>query len=420
MKKMKKSVVMFLVLALMLSNTAFAAEGQSSKISGVEKLKNKVEVMKTDQAEFLASEEVMENWKATDLHQKLVDFIEKNNEFSTIFCGSYINDDNKLVVRLKEKTDRSVNTVQEAIKSEDIIIETGNITLAELKVLEKSYLDKVSELINQSQLDDQEKILVQDLVGFGIDEKTSKMIVRIYEIDEKKVNAFKTVFGDYNNTIFENAERPELTASWYTGAKINVANTYELTTGYRAYYINGSGTRKNGFVTAAHGCSVGNTVYGVISGGKVVLGTCILSVCTGSVDAAFVAFTNSSYTPSNTVSSSLASGQTILATIVATNSNLSVGTYVYTFGFKSGMKVGRITNNSYDFIHRDENYNVQTIYVDIAVVSCISQGGDSGGCVAIVKSGGYATAGTILGHTSSEGYFSKYENQNNTLGVVKY
>ena len=96
-------------------------------------------------------------------------------------------------------------------------------------------------MINQSQLDDQEKILAKDLVGFAIDEKTSKMIVRIYELDEEKVNAFKTVFGYYNDTIFENAERPELTASWYTGAKVIAANAFELTTGYRAYYIDGSG-----------------------------------------------------------------------------------------------------------------------------------------------------------------------------------
>ena len=55
------------------------------------------------------------------------------------------------------------------------------------------------------------------------------------------------------------------------------------------------------------------------------------------------------------------------------------------------------------------------VQVDVAEVTCISQEGDSGGCVAIIKNGGYATAGTILGHISSVGYVSKYANQYNIL-----
>ena len=116
MKKLKKGIAMFLTAVFVFSNTAFASDGQTLKTSGIEKFKNKIELFQTERDNFMTSNEAIENCKSTDLHQKLASFIEENNEFSTIFCGSYINDDNKLVVRLKEQTDRIVKTIHEVIQ----------------------------------------------------------------------------------------------------------------------------------------------------------------------------------------------------------------------------------------------------------------------------------------------------------------
>lgn len=68
MQKMKRRIAIFLGLTLLLPGTAYASDGREFKTAGIEKLKTKIEMMKTEQAEFLAAEEVKKNQKAMELH----------------------------------------------------------------------------------------------------------------------------------------------------------------------------------------------------------------------------------------------------------------------------------------------------------------------------------------------------------------
>lgn len=91
------------------------------------------------------------------------------------------------MVRLTEITVNTQNAVRNAIGTDDVILETANVTLTELKMLEQRYLTRVDQLMQQSQRNTQEQLIEQNLVGFGINEQTSKMFVKIYELDGEKL-----------------------------------------------------------------------------------------------------------------------------------------------------------------------------------------------------------------------------------------
>lgn len=78
----------------------------------------------------------------------------------------------------------------------------------------------------------------------------------------------------------------------------------------------------------------------------------------------FVKITNSNYTMTNTINSAIASGS-VLATTVATGSDLAEGTRVYSFGMKTNMQSGTIVCNDYDFVFEDEDDNYKNTILSI-------------------------------------------------------
>ena len=57
---------------------------------------------------------------------------------------------------------------------------------------------------------------------------------------------------------------------------------------------------------------------------------------------------------------------------------------------------------------------------DLLATNIAIQDGDSGGCCFLVKSGGFAAAGTVSGKDVAYGYISKVANQISILGIGKY
>lgn len=424
MNKRRNYIAWTMMVALLFSNTALAAENKNSESAESMAVRQKIELIKEQEQKILSSEEVVKNSEANEVYQTLVGNI-GDNECASFYGGSYINENNELVVIVTEQSEENVQMLMDAAESGNILIEQGTVTLEYLKNIQKKYSEKLQCLINDDNLSNDKQQLLDSIVGISLVQNTSEVVIDMYQLNDKKIKEFRNIFGEDKNVRFENADRISLALSWYTGKQLYVSGKGYLTTGYRAYYINGAGVRKNGFVTAGHGCSVGNTVYGVTNNGNVVLGTCLLSMFTGSVDAAFVAITNDNYQASNTVDSSIVSSTSILATTTATNSDLAEGTWVYSFGAITDMKSGTISSNSYSFIYEDTDTGHRYYFVDMVQMSNKVQKGDSGSCVSVVKNGGCAAAGTVFGIRTSlgvtlESYFSKISNQISAFGIVKY
>lgn len=350
----KKYIAMFMVFIMLFSNTAFAATNDKSDKQGSEALKQKIESIHDEQNKLLNSVESVQNQVAKETYQTLVANIRSEDIYSSCYGGAYINDDNKLVVRLTNISEENVQKIRAAAEDNNVVIEYSTVTLEYLKELKGKYSAKIEQLLKSSNPTDCEKLIIENLVGISVVQTTSEIVIEMFELNDEKIEAFRTVFGNDENIRFKNSERISLTSSWYTGSEIYVANKGSMSAGYRAYYINSAGVRINGFITAGHGCNVGNTVYGVTSSGQIVLGTCMMSMFTGGTDAAFVKITNSNYTMTNTINSAIASGS-VLATTVATGSDLAEGTRVYSFGMKTNMQSGTIVCNDYDFVFEDED-----------------------------------------------------------------
>lgn len=422
-----KKIFPLLLAGLMLfsSVTVLATENNNAGAAEVEKRIEEIE------ASVPSDAEIVKQGISNAEYQDLINAIYVDGQYPSYYAGAYINENDDLVVILTDEASAATSAVKEATGNENIIIQYAPNSLNFLKALQNDFANTYEQLyVQKAELNTfslNETDVLEDLAGFYVDEINNELVVEIRDITDEKIQAFKDLFGDEDTVRFDNGYNFELTASeWRPGRKIYTSSSSSLSTGYRCYYLNSNGTRYNGFATAGHAYSSGNSVYRS-SGAKNKLGECKVSQFSGNSDAAFIAITDSNYEASNTMYYSNSSGSTSGgATISASDytTNAPAGTTLYKVGATSYLTSGEVETNGYTVTYSGVSIS------DTLRTKALNLSGDSGGCAYIVVNGTYVAAGTMSGSsytgdalTSSTfvySYVSQIKNARTDLGIRKY
>lgn len=427
---MNRQRAMLVVLAaggLFCGAANVCAEDESEKGYLVKKYLQSVEDSEQMEDEVSAAE------KEADIqYEKLMEAFQEAGEYPDYYAGSYINEDGDLVVNVAEFSDEIQNEVRQASQNSDIVVKQVEYSLNEL--------DDAQEMLNEiyerifcsseetgSILQNAEyNIIWEDVVGYGIDEEQNRVVIDVQGLTDDKRAVLSELLSNDERFAFEEGGTTNAVIDVKPGKKIYPApyssDTY-MSAGYRAYWYNSAGTRYNGFVTASHGISVGQNVYAMQG---VILGVCKVSVWQGSVDAAFVAITNSSYTPSNQVYYRSSGGKINGVTLAASSwmYSYALNGTIYKSGATTYLTSGTINRTSYTL-----TYNGKTIS-DLLRTSALVLPGDSGGVVYCPYNDVYVKAGTVAAgefmstsmteDTFVWSYFSKIDNQISALGIGTY
>lgn len=289
------------------------------------------------------------------------------------------------------------------------------------------YLEKVNKEITERYLeayaDDlfsskHEKEILDSVTGFGIFDKNNKIIIDVDKLDERKILVIKKYLGDYDCVSFRDKEPMKNTsATWNAGRKIKDGSG-NFSTGFRAYWIDLSGSRHNGFVTAGHATSVGSYIY---NNSGTLIGQCLKNQNGGNTDAAFVEITNSNYSMSNQVYYSDSLGNTGGVSLDVSNvvTTFTVGQTIYKAGYSTYLTSGEIYSTNYTGTFEG------TVCSDLISTAAYSDFGDSGGVSYVYSGGSYKIAGILKAKTTLdklfvESYICKASHIKQDLGVVQY
>jgi streptogrisin B len=306
------------------------------------------------------------------------------------YGGSYIDEDGNLVVCVTNSAPEeiAIADIHAAIGATDIQTKRVQYSYSELY----SGWDEISQIMLQlsSGIETEnyapEQYIAAELISsVYIKEDLNTVIVEISDIDDVKIDAVKEAFPDMPFLSFEEGYTTVNTATaWKPGAGLYTSTGNGLSTGYPVYFTTSSGEKNYGFVSAGHGFSTGNYAY--ISSGGTVLAQCVSSQDSGTVDAAVMKITNSSYTMSaHTTYNSItltAGGYTIPAT----------GGSVFKEGATTGLTAGTVTslNSTYSDDH-----------TDMIRTSALNLRGDSGGVMYAISGNNRLVVGSMVGSNHS-------------------
>ncbi len=142
-----------------------------------------------------------------------------------------------------------------------------------------------------------EYILINSIVGYGINEEENRIDIDICDLNNEKAEEFRQLFGSDKCFYLNNIDSLyEECTSYKPGRALYVITKREGVTihysivsmGYRAYRKTSANAYQYGFVTCAHGVqdSIDNIVYADTSGTKI--GTIEAYLRSGTVDASFI------------------------------------------------------------------------------------------------------------------------------------
>ena len=313
-------------------------------------------------------------------------------QYPDYYGGSYINNDNKLVICVPTNTTLPVQ-LSESL-SDDYVIEPVTYSYNELKAL----MAELNEYI-LTQTDD----VALNINHFALYDDQNRIVVSLFDASPEKIEAFKNTVSDSPALIFEeDSSVIGDTASVYPGGSLynSTRNTY-ASMGYRAE-LDG----EIGFVTSSHFAYLNNNIS--VNGATIAKAT--ERNYGGSADASFCKITNSSYTPSNTISGT---SNTLSTTI----SEPGVTTHINMVGSTSGHLDGYVTST--DATARSSGGIVLT---NLTEADFLSSPGDSGGIVYsyIGSSNTRLTIGIINGSNDEHTYISKANEINAALGTTRY
>lgn len=310
------------------------------------------------------------------------------------YGGSYINDKGQLVVYV---TDLNNVPLVASAQSEDSVI---------YMECEYSYneLNDVMNTLNEYKFENSDSEVANNFNRYALLDRENRIEVRLEEFSEESIQEFKDEIIDSDIIVFVEATKSvEDLVNVNPGGQIAGDESYG-SMGYRA-----KKGGKVGIVTAGHVISANENLY--LGTGATVIGKCTKSFDgNGSYDAAFCEITNSSYTPTNTLS-----GTT--NTLSTTISEPGVGTFVNKIGYKSGHTYGYI---------RSTNATIKTTSgatrTNMVEVECYATNGDSGGIFySYVSSSNIRyTLGVLSAGDGTYTYYSKANTINAQLGTSRY
>lgn len=275
--------------------------------------------------------------------------------YPSFYGGVYIDDAKNLVIQVTDVTD-------EIIAYFGDIIDLDNVIFNEV---DYSY----------STLQDQYNIILNDVIlpktipsvnGISIVAKDNSVNIYVSEDNSTSIMPYSTESIDdfimIDNVNIINDSVISSCSSVEPGSKLNMANsTSYRSVGFWAIDSNGN----YGIITAPHGTlSVGQQM--TINGST--FGTTTKKVFSGTVDVAFVQRTNSSFTPTRSITG-------VSYSINGYTTATPEGATVITVGATTGVQIGTVLSSS-----TSATYHDQTI-TDLLLTSTQVAGGDSGGIV---------------------------------------
>ncbi|MBQ6814741.1 MAG: hypothetical protein IJP13_04295 [Lachnospiraceae bacterium] len=410
---MKRKVLsMILSIAIVFEMGSFTIRAHSEKnISGADILR---QICEGNEESVVCN--AYENSMETQAYMKsiyLQDVMEVSKEHLECYGGTYISDDNELVVLLTD-TVNSTKEYCEELVGEGVVYKQCAASIEELTEL----YDYIINLWTESDEFNDENFLrlKDDIVGVGIYVEQNKVYVRIKNCDSEKIALFKECILDSEDVIFEEGEEYEESAGYilkpgegiYVGAPSSVfGSIYSI--GFRCKRLNSYGVYTYGFITAAHGNEISDSVYsatgewiGYIMSRSYVDG--------GNVDAAYVNIINSKYSCSihiSNCSACLSPGYYVVG--------YATGSTAYKSGIKTGHTYGKIISTSATE-KMDTGYTIK----DLVIAEYTSFFGDSGGIVYMIIDGKTCVAGITVACSGKKSAFVKVANIKKVLNIIFY
>lgn len=331
MMRTRQKILSLLTSAALLATTLFLTAASAAPSEGTP------ESRQTESN--IAYNEMLNSFSETRLGRSLVTLEDLNNEavYPDFYAGAYLNGNGELVVLLTEDTNAARASIRSAAKKSDVLFASAQYAYADLTASMNCINEKVKNRAN-------EHAIASEIVSAGLSDQENTVTVWIKDIDDAKIAQFRQYICDEPWIVFANSTGPATpdAGTLYAGQGIEVVGVSSYSFGYRCKR-NGV----NGFLTAAHGLSVGKTVRS----GATEIGKVTARKLSGSVDVSFVEITNSSYTLSNVVcytkgAKTLRSGSLMIAA-VGSRVNMSGGVTQTTSGIVKQVNYSDTISNVY-------------------------------------------------------------------------
>lgn len=305
------------------------------------------------------------------------------------YGGSYINDNGQLVVYVTNGAERP--TVLK--NNENVIYEPCTYSYNKL-------LSVMNEL-NEYKFKKSDSAIANNFNEFGLYDSENRIIVKFDRLSDQSIKEFKENVSDSDTIKFEQGTGPiQMEINVDAGSSISVPGG-TASVGYR---VKRSGVV--GFVTAGHAASAG----GIISSGGTAFASCVVSRQSGNADAAFCKITNTSYSPTNTLSGTSNSLSTII-------SEPGVGTVINKIGQSTGHTSGKVLSTNVT-----ATFSSGATISNLTTADYTSAPGDSGGVIYsyIGSTNTRLTLGIHTGAGGSTRYYTKANEINSALGTSRY
>ena len=227
---------------------------------------------------------------------------EADIEYPDYYAGSYINEDNELVIKLTQNNLDKATTICEMTRSNNTIIESAIYSYNELEELKNNIWNKYLALYddNENKVDEIDADLLSILtafVGVGVNEKNNCVTVSLKSTDSETISHFRKYFSNSPDISFEvclGSEEQIDRRPIYSGNAIYGDSGEKGSVGFRARMLY-NGVMHNGFFTAKHVIDhqnelityTDNSFVGYYNAGEV-----IDFYKGGTLDAAFIAVGN--------------------------------------------------------------------------------------------------------------------------------
>lgn len=373
---MKRKILGLILSGILVLTTSFSVNAaESEKVNDISVQEDAVNAYDELMAQFVTG---------------YSDFSEKS--YPDYYGGSYINEDGQLVVYIAENKD-SVLALSE---NENVIYESCKYSYNELL----SIMDE----LNNYKLRRSSDAIASNFNEFGLYDSENRVIVKLDDLSDESIAEFKENVCDSDAIEFEQGYGPiKKEVSVTAGSKISYSGG-SASIGYRV--------KKDGvvgFVTAGHAA---NSVGKTINYNGTAFATCQATQQGGNADAGFCKITNSSYSPTNTLSGT----SNVLSTTI---SEPGVGTTINKIGMSTGHTSGTILSTNVT-----ATFDTGATISNLTTANYSSAAGDSGGVVYsyISSTGARLTLGIHTG-ASNDGvtrYYTKANEVNSALGTTRY
>lgn len=351
-------------------------------------------------------------------------------KYPNYYGGAYLNSDGLLVVNVTERTPTIEQEIKSATGNTEIIISVVNYSYNYLLDLHDQIVEFIEKGTNEH--------IAASITSFAVLDNSNDLEIGLTELSNKAISEFVEEVFEPNvarssglsiplsfveqtsPSVLNQSPGPSLSAtaassSLYCGDQIEDYDSI-FSVGFPCYYRE-NGVLYAGFVTAAHGCSDGATIT---NANQDVIGTVKAWQYSGTVDAAFVAITNSSFSMPTVIDAVVSSGTTDYHSYYTVTPGGSVVPAVGTTLFKDG-KTTNTTFATVDSIYASNYWPAHNVTISdlIRVDEEIAAAGDSGGIAFTLGTGNYAsTAGIVQSAGSGKVCFVKHSNIVNALDLI--